>query len=398
MGVADHRPVDHQGGHHQGHQQLQRVLRNHVVDHHGEEGHGRRHQQRTHRYAALVHLGQGTRGVALLGQAQQHAAVAVGTAVVDRQGGGQHHEVQQVGGGIAADQREDLHEGAAAVGIARAVDGSQQRIPGAQGEQHDQGADIEDQDAVDDLVDGFRDHLLRLVGLGRSEAKHFQAAEGEHDEGHGHHQPADAVGEEAAVGPEVGDRRLLAAATAEQHPAAEDDHADDGDHLDHGEPEFGLAEELHVGQVDGVDHQEEDRGGGPGGNVRPPVVDVLAHGGQLGHAHQDVQHPVVPAGKEARIAAPVLVGEVAERAGNRLFHDHLAELAHDQEGDEAGDGVAEDHRRAGRLDHPGGTEEQTGTDCAAEGDQLDVAILQAALELACVLGITRHYVTFCFCL
>ncbi|MOA20495.1 hypothetical protein D3C78_1409440 [compost metagenome] len=84
------------------------------------------------------------------------------------------------------------------------------------------------------------------------------------------------------------------------------------------------------------------------------------------------------------------MGEVAERAGDRLLDDHLAELAHDQKGDEAGDGIAEDHRRSGRLQHPGRAEEQAGTDGAAEGDQLDVAVFQAALELAWMRGLGDH--------
>jgi len=73
---------------------------------------------------------------------------------------------------------------------------------------------------------------------------------------------------------------------------------------------------------------------------------------------------------------------VAEGAGDGFLDDHLAELAHDQEGDEAGDGVAEDHRRTGGFQHPGRAEEQTGADGSAEGDQLDMTILQAALQLA----------------
>jgi hypothetical protein len=69
---------------------------------------------------------------------------------------------------------------------------------------------------------------------------------------------------------------------------------------------------------------------------------------------------------------------VAERAGHRLFDDHLAQLAHDHEGDEAADGVAEDHRRAGGFHHAGRAEEQSGTNGTTQGDQLDMAVLQAA--------------------
>ncbi|MNP04268.1 hypothetical protein D3C76_961770 [compost metagenome] len=174
--------------------------------------------------------------------------------------------------------------------------------------------------------------------------------------------------------PEVAHRRLRAALAADQQEDAEHDHADDRRHLDDREPELGLAERLDVEQVDRVDQDEEHRRGDPGGNVGPPEMDVLADCRQLGHAHQDVQHPVVPAGHEAGETAPVLVREMTEGAGYRLFDDHLAELAHDQEGNQATDGVAENHRWAGRLQDPGGAQEQTGTDRAAKGDELDVAV------------------------
>ncbi|MCY1466156.1 hypothetical protein D9M71_844120 [compost metagenome] len=73
---------------------------------------------------------------------------------------------------------------------------------------------------------------------------------------------------------------------------------------------------------------------------------------------------------------------MTEGAGHRIFDDHFAELAHDHEGDEAADGVAKDHRRAGGFQYPGRAEEQTGTDRATEGNQLDMAIFQAAFQLA----------------
>ena len=62
--------------------------------------------------------------------------------------------------------------------------------------------------------------------------------------------------------------------------------------------------------------------------------------------------------------------------------DHLAELAHDQEGDEAGDGVAEDHRRSGAAQHAGGAEEKPGADGSAQRDELDMPVLQPALKRA----------------
>ncbi|MOA32766.1 hypothetical protein D3C78_1540100 [compost metagenome] len=111
-------------------------------------------------------------------------------------------------------------------------------------------------------------------------------------------------------------------------------------------------------------------------------MDVLTNCRQLRHTHQDVQHPAVPARQEAGETTPVFVGKMAERTGHRLFDDHFAQLAHDHEGDEATDRIAENHRRTGRFHHASRAQEQPGTNCTAQGDQLNVAIFQAAFQLA----------------
>src|SRR5690606_32902965 len=98
----------------------------------------------------------------------------------------------------------------------------------------------------------------------------------------------------------------------------------------------------------------------------------------------------VPAGQKARIATPVLVGEVTEGAGHRLLNDHLAQLAHDQEGNEAANGIAEDHRRTGALHDPRRAQEQAGANGSAQGDQLDMTVLQPAGERPGLQRIVTH--------
>jgi hypothetical protein len=136
---------------------------------------------------------------------------------------------------------------------------------------------------------------------------------------------------------------MLAALAAEQQVAAEQDHPDDRRDFDDGEPELRFAKSLYVDQVDGVDGNEEHRRRHPHRDIRPPVVHVLANRGELGHAHQHIKNPVVPAGQEAGEGPHIAMGKMAERAGDRLLYDHFAQLAHDQKGDQAADGVAEDH-------------------------------------------------------
>ncbi|MNX74845.1 hypothetical protein D3C86_1062990 [compost metagenome] len=85
---------------------------------------------------------------------------------------------------------------------------------------------------------------------------------------------------------------------------------------------------------------------------------------------------------------------MTEGAGHRFLDNHLAQLAHDQKGDESGNRIAEDHRRPGRLEHAGRAEKQPGTYRAAQCDQLNMTIFQPSLEFALSQDFIRHLVTF----
>ena len=184
--------------------------------------------------------------------------------------------------------------------------------PRQQGEQHRQRTNIEDQNTVNNLIGGFRNALLRIIRFRGGDPHQLQAAKGEHNDRHHHHQPVKAVRQEAPLVPQVTYRRLRAAVAAEQQPAAEQNHRHYGDHFDNREPEFHFTEHFNIGQVNGVDGDEEDRRRGPGRDFRPPELDIFANGGQFRHGHQDIQYPVVPAGGEAGKTAPVFVSKVAK--------------------------------------------------------------------------------------
>jgi hypothetical protein len=80
--------------------------------------------------------------------------------------------------------------------------------------------------------------------------------------------------------------------------------------------------------------------------------------------------------------AAVFVGEVAEGTGDRLVDHHLAQLAHDEEGDQAGDAITQQHGRPCHLDRLRDAEEKAGADRAAQRDQLDMPAFQAALQFS----------------
>ncbi len=303
-------------------------------------------------------------------QAEQHTAVAVNAAVINGERGGQHHDVERVRHEGIAQLVEDEHKRA---GIRRDA------RPWQQGEKDRQGAHIEDQNTVDNLVSGFRDALLRVIGFCGGDAHQLQTAEGEHDDRHHHHQAGHAVRQEAALFPEVAHGCLRAAVSAEQQPAAENDHRHNGNHFDNGKPELHLTEHFYVGQVNGVDNNEEGRRRRPGGDLGIPELDVFPDGGQFSHGNQDVQHPVVPAGGEAREAAPVFIGEVAEGACDRLLNDHFTKLAHDQKRNETRNRVTQNNARTGRLDNRCTAQKQASTNSTAQGDELNMAVFKAAL-------------------
>ena len=113
-----------------------------------------------------------------------------------------------------------------------------------------------------------------------------------------------------------------------------------------------------------------------------PVVGVDADRGDLGHAGDHPHEPVGPAGGEAGEGADVFLGVGGEGAGHRAVQQELAEGAHDEEDHGAADRVGEDEAGAGLGDRPAGAEEQADADGAAERDQLDVPILEAAMQVA----------------
>lgn len=111
------------------------------------------------------------------------------------------------------------------------------------------------------------------------------------------------------------------------------------------------------------------------------VNEIGADGCDFGHAGQDEHNPVRPAGEFAPRAAEVAGDEVDERVLAWVAVHHFADGAHEQEHDEAHADVHEDDARSGQRDRLAGAEEQAGADGAADGDELDVAVFQAAFHV-----------------
>ena len=68
-----------------------------------------------------------------------------------------------------------------------------------------------------------------------------------------------------------------------------------------------------------------------------------------------------------------------EGAGDGAVHEQFAQRPHDEEDDDARDGVHQDEAGPGLGDRLAGAEEEAGADGAADGDHLDLAAAEPAL-------------------
>jgi len=168
----------------------------------------------------------------------------------------------------------------------------------------------------------------------------------------------------------------------------DDDRADLGD----GRPELELAKGSRREQVDDEDNRQGDEHGGPGGHEREPVLHVETDRRQLGDAGQRPVEPVHPAGDVRRPLAIKLphVGDEGARRGP-VQHE-LTKGAHQQVGDDADEGIAEEQGRARAMQPRRRPEEETGADGATDGDHLHVATAQRLL-VASLFGVQRACVS-----
>ena len=197
---------------------------------------------------------------------------------------------------------------------------------GQQQGQQDDGADVEHGDAEDHGVDGLGHDLFRVFGFAGGGADQFDRGVGEQDALHEDDHGQQAVGEDAAVVRDQAEAHFLAV-----HGGAEDDEvgADQQEghqrgHLDQGEPEFHLAEDLHARRGSGPGPRPGRSGPRPTAG-RPPIqADVLAEevhverdGGDVHDGGGGPVDPVEPAGDERGLLAEELAGVGDERAGRR---------------------------------------------------------------------------------
>nr|GEY66441.1 hypothetical protein [Tanacetum cinerariifolium] len=224
-----------------------------------------------------------------------HASCAKDITVDCRHGRCNHHDVEKRRSGGNPQVVEDLDERAAL-----AAD----LLPWIQRHQHEEGKHVKQQDAQRHGVDGTGNHALGVARFPGRDADDFDAAKGEHHHGQRGDEPADAVGHETAIGPEIAHAADTAPghrANAEQHDAeARQNHRDDGTDLEQRQPELQLTEDFDTAQVECADQKDDAQHPDPAGYIGEPEAHVDAERRDIGQTDDDHFEGVGPAEDKSR--------------------------------------------------------------------------------------------------
>ena len=339
--VADHNHGPRKNHEHRSHggDQVERT-RDRVarVEQHnrGQQHHGGK-EQRVTRHAVLGNLAQELRCTALACQAECHTRGGEDTGV--RRGGcaGNHHEVDDVRGDAQARQSEHGDEGTL-IGADQA--------PGGDHQDDGERAHVEDHNTYRHGVNCLGQGLFGVLGFCGGGTDELGAHEREDGNLECTEEANQVVGEHSAVVPEVCDRCLRTTGRGEadgDHAATNDNQGDDGDNLNHGEPEFDFAEVLHGDQVQGQQNADDGERRDPWLQVGPPHVQVADDCDDVRDGGNHPHEPVGPAEEEARHGADKVGGEVREGLVPQVGEQNLAHSSQHQEDDGADEHVHENN-------------------------------------------------------
>ena len=256
---------------------------------------------------------------------------------------------------------------------------------------HEDRADIEQQDAPEHGLDGFRHVAGGVGGFRGGEADAFGPLEGEtgdqEDGQHGAHA-ADERGMGAGLGIAQGpvvETRSMSAEHADDHQTADRDEDDHGHHLDAREPVFGLGIGPDRHQVQRHQHRQKSHGPERRIRMREPELHDERAGHEFGREGDAPAEPVVPAEGETQGRVDEAFGVGLEGAGDGQLGRHLAERLHHAVHGESHDGVREQSAaRSGLCDGAAAGEEQAGADRATDRNHAELAGADAAMERVCV--------------
>ena len=265
-----------------------------------------------------------------MGQGGQVPRSGVEEGVGGGGGGGQDHGVDDGGqDGDAGTVDGDDPWGLRGTGGSAGLRAQQVRV--VVGHEHADGEgaqDVEEQDAPEDSAHGLGDVLARVLGLTGRDGDHLDASVGEGgvDEGGEETEEASGVG----VGADVQFHRtrvlpvpeadaVVRGRSAQVDADGHDQQADDGDDLDAGEDELGLAVDGNGEDVQADDDDDDD--GDPRRDVDAhgalPELNDERGGGDLRTERDGGRVPVVPADGEAQRSIDVASAELRDGTGER---------------------------------------------------------------------------------
>lgn len=337
--------------------------------------------------------GEEARGLALEGHAVEGAGGAVDVGVAGGEGGGEDHGVDKVRHDTDAEAVHGNDVGGGG-GAGLAVDEGVAQLLVVVGDKDADAEGAEDEkggEAVEDGVEGTGHDVAGVLSLAGGHGDVVGAGDGEGglDETLKETEEAAEVavvvqlGHGAGLVPEAEAEAVALGVAAEHDDEGEDDEGDDEQDLAEGRPELGLAVPLDGEDVEQAVEDDDDGDDGAGGDDVAPVVNDEVACGDLKGDEGGLEDEEVPAGGEAKGLVDVAAGEADEGRGDGQEGDHLGHAQGDGEDDGAPHGEGEEEREGPAVDEAAADlDVESSADGAADADELDVARLELALDVA----------------
>lgn len=175
----------------------------------------------------------------------------------------------------------------------------------------------------------------------------------------------------------------------------EDQEPNNRDELDGRKHEFRLSVNRNSENIQR--HHEQNDDGDPYGraDVRIPELNDNTRRRYFRTERQRSRVPVVPADRKAHGRVDIASAVLRDGTSKREPRRHFTKTLHHAEDGDAGERVAEKNReRTCQGEGATDSDEETGSDGAAEGDELNVSRLETALDIAEFYTTTRALVHF----
>ena len=228
----------------------------------GEGTEGDDEDHRIQRAVGAIDIGEDLGSITLLGQGRKSTGAAVDARDAEGEDGHQNDDVHERIKALEAGVLADEHEGGG-VDVDEGVS-TQQVLVVVGDEQADekQAQNVEQGDTPEHLLDGTRQRLDGVLGLGGGETDELGAGEGEGGRDEAGAETAETVGESTGRVPQLGAGVVVVAGTlgtaAENHDEADDQEDDGGAELEGRCPEFFFGVAEGAPDVDDDNCDEED--------------------------------------------------------------------------------------------------------------------------------------------